>query len=218
MIEFKMNDKVVNLPENWLEVKWNKFFDFTKLIKRYEDKEEDKTEDEYKKTLRALEFNTQVLAFWTNSSEEEVSHWDLGEAEKIMKSLSFINEQYVPINIQSFTIGTEKFFLPKDLMGKSSFGRYIEAEQLEIQSNLIEGGKIEYMPRQLAILCKKEGEDEKLNDDLIDKRAKLFEKLDMATIWDVAFFLNKLEQGLLTSFLTYQAVETQRLKEQQKEQ
>ncbi len=218
MIEFKMNDKVVNLPENWLEVKWNKFFDFTKLIKRYEDKEEDKTEDEYKKTLRALEFNTQVLAFWTNSSEEEVSHWDLGEAEKIMKSLSFINEQYVPINIQSFTIGTEKFFLPKDLMGKSSFGRYIEAEQLEIQSNLIEGGKIEYMPRQLAILCKKEGEDEKLNDDLIDKRAKLFEKLDMATIWDVAFFLNKLEQGLLTSFLTYQAVEIQRLKEQQKEQ
>lgn len=218
MIEFNMNDKVVNLPENWLEVKWNKFFDFTKLIKRYEDKEEDKTEDEYKKTLRALEFNTQVLAFWTNSSEEEVSHWDLGEAEKIMKSLSFINEQYVPINIQSFTIGTEKFFLPKDLMGKSSFGRYIEAEQLEIQSNLIEGGKIEYMPRQLAILCKKEGEDEKLNDDLIDKRAKLFEKLDMATIWDVAFFLNKLEQGLLTSFLTYQAVEMQRLKEQQKEQ
>ena len=31
------------------------------------------------------------------------------------------------------------------------------------------------MPRQLAILCKKEDEDEKLNDDLIDQRAKMFE-------------------------------------------
>ena len=43
-------------------------------------------------------------------------------------------------------------------MRKSSFGRYIEAEQLEIQSSMIDQGKIEYMPRQIAILCKKEGD------------------------------------------------------------
>jgi len=104
-------------------------------------------------------------------------------------------------------------------MKSSSFGRYIEAEQLEIQSSMIDQGKIEYMPRQIAILCKKEGESEKLDDDIIDKRAELFKQLDMATIWDVAFFLNKLEQGLLTSFLTYQAVvEMKQLNEQPKAQ
>jgi len=73
------------------------------------------------------------------------------------------------------------------------------------------------MPRQVAILCKKEGDKERLNDDEIDRRAKLFEGLDMATIWDVAFFLNKLEQGLMTSFLTYQMVEMQKEGELQKE-
>lgn len=222
MKEFTMNNKVVNLPENWLEIKWTQFFEFTKLVNKYDNSneeivEEDKDISEYKETLRQLEFNTEVLAFWTGLTKEEIGHWDMKQAEEILACMAFINQQYVPININSFTIGEEKFLLPKDLMRESSFGRYIEAEQLEIQSNLIEGGKIEYMPRQIAILCKKEGESEKLDDDLIDKRAKLFETLDMATIWDVAFFLNKLEQGLLSSFLTSQAVVMQKQKEQQKE-
>ena len=43
-------------------------------------------------------------------------------------------------------------------MTKASFGRYIEAEQLEMQQNLIEKGELDYLPKQIAILAKKEGE------------------------------------------------------------
>ena len=92
-------------------------------------------------------------------------------------------------------------------MQKSSFGRYIEAEQLELHSNMLDKGNLDILPRQIAILCKKEGESEKLDDGIIDKRAEMFKKLDMATIWDVAFFLNKLEQRLVISSLTFQEVE-----------
>jgi hypothetical protein len=213
----------VQLPESWLEIKWRKFLDFTKIINSYDADikkgEEEKEDTDYKTVLRNLEYNTKILSFWTGCTTEEVSHWDMKEAEEIMQVLSFVNLEYVPIEIKSFTIGEEKFLLPKDLMKSSSFGRYIEAEQLEIQSSMIDQGKIEYMPRQIAILCKKEGESEKLDDDIIDNRAELFKQLDMATIWDVAFFLNKLEQGLLTSFLTYQAVvEMKQLNEQPKAQ
>ena len=126
---------------------------------------------------------------------------DLDVANDIMSKLSWVGEKYTPINIDSFTIGDEKFYLPKDLMAKSSFGRFIEAEQLELQANMLDNGVIEILPRQIAILCKKEGEEEKLNDALIDERAKKFEKLDMATIWDVGFFLSKLEQKLTLNFL-----------------
>jgi len=223
MKAIEISGKQVQLPESWLEIKWRKFLDFTKIINSYDADikkgEEEKEDTDYKTVLRNLEYNTKILSFWTGCTTEEVSHWDMKEAEEIMQVLSFVNLEYVPIEIKSFTIGEEKFLLPKDLMKSSSFGRYIEAEQLEIQSSMIDQGKIEYMPRQIAILCKKEGESEKLDDDIIDKRAELFKQLDMATIWDVAFFLNKLEQGLLTSFLTYQAVvEMKQLNEQPKAQ
>ena len=220
-----MNDKVVNLPETWEDIKWGTFLGFNKIIEDHfageevRKKEKKKEEDEWKDAIKSLELNTRILAYWSNMTEEEIAHWDMKEAEELMECLAFVNKEYIPIAISSFTINDEKFFLPEDLMAKSSFGRYIEAEQLEIQSEMINKGKIEVMPRQIAILCKKEGESEMLNDDLIDKRAELFKELDMATIWDVAFFLNKLEQGLMTDFLTYQVVKEMQLEQElQKEQ
>jgi hypothetical protein len=223
MKEFKMNEKVIKLPELWTEVTWEKFLGFTKIIQNHEKVEEAKKEEgsddenEWKEAIRALELNTKILSFWTGLSQEEISHWDMLEAETLMKCLDFVNDKY--IDLGEFTINEEKFFLPKNLMRETTFGRYIEAEQLEIQSELIKKGKIEIMPRQIAILAKKEGEGDNLDDDVIDKRAKLFEKLDMATIWDVAFFLTKLEQGLMISSLTSQVVaEMQQVQEPQKEQ
>ena len=175
--------------------------------------------EEYIIKENKLKDNTKILSFWLQLTESEVSLIDLDVANDIMKTLSFLNEHYTPINIDSFSIGDEKFILPENFMKQSSFGRYVEAEQLELQSNMLDKGKMEILPRQIAILCKKEGEVEKLDDDLIDKRAKQFEKLDMATIWDVGFFLSKLEQKLMLSFLTSQVKEEiQRPELQQEEQ
>ena len=216
-----MNEKTINFPSKWEDIDWKKFLAFSKLVDQYAKTQDDKKvkeEDQWKEAIKALDINTKILSFWSGLSEEEIGHWDMKEAEGIMNCLSFVNEKYNPIEISSFKINDEEFFLPReDMMAKSSFSRYIEAEQLEIHSKLIEKGRIDIMPRQVAILCKKEGESEKLDDNEIDRRAKLFEGLDMATIWDVAFFLNKLERGLMTSFLTYQVVEMQRGKEPQKE-
>ena len=95
-------------------------------------------------------------------------------------------------------------------MQSSSFGRYVEAEQLELQSNMLEKGKLSILPRQIAILCKKEGESEgKIVDAIVDKRSLQFRKLSMATVWDVGFFLTKLEQRLIFSSLIYQEEEMQ---------
>ena len=217
MKTFILNEKEVELPSGWEEVNWKKFLAFSELINGFEQREQPKEGDEvaqWESTLLDLKDNTKVLSFWCGLDENEVSLLDLEVATEIMKHLSFATEPYQPINTDSFTIGDEKFFLPKELMVKSSFGRYIEAEQLELQANLLEKGQMEIMPRQIAIICKKEGEEEKLNDDLVDKRAKLFEQLDMATIWDVAFFLGKLEQKLMLSFLTSQGTKTETQKQQ----
>ena len=199
MIEVKVGDKEINIPSSWVDVTFERFLGFSKICETFEDRDdtENKQEDRsLENALKDLEDNTKILSYWCNLSETEVSMMEMKDAEYIMKPLSYLNEEYVPIPIDSFTIGDEKFFLPEEFMAKSSFGRYIEAEQLELQTKLLKQGRIEIMPRQIAILCKKEGEEEKLDDNLIDKRAELFKKLDMATIWDVGFFLTKLEQKL----------------------
>jgi hypothetical protein len=223
METYIINDKTIEVPTSWVECAFDRFLGFSTLLNtlfQKENKSKTKTEvEEWEATLQDLKDNTKVLSFWCGMPESEISLLDLDVANDIMTSLGFVNDAYVPIGIDSFTIGDEKFILPENLMKSSSFGRYIEAEQLELQSNMLDKGKMEILPRQIAILCKKEGEAEKLDDALIDKRAKMFEKLDMATIWDVGFFLNKLEQRLMLNFLISQEkVETQRPESQQKEQ
>jgi len=223
MQTYIINDKTIEVPTSWEECVFDRFLGFSTLLTNLfqkENKGKSKTEvEEWEATLQDLKDNTKILSFWCGMPESEISLLDLDVANDIMTSLGFINDSYVPIGIDSFTIGDEKFILPENLMRNSSFGRYIEAEQLELQSNMLEKGKMEILPRQIAILCKKEDEVEKLDDDLIDKRAKQFEKLDMATIWDVGFFLNKLEQKLMLNFLISQEKEeTQRPESQQKEQ
>jgi|TARA_R110000787_G_scaffold118062_1_gene228788 hypothetical protein len=222
MEEYIIKENKLSIPSSWEDCSFDKFLRFANLLEGISAKEESepKTEvEEWEATLQDLKDNTKILSFWLQLTESEVSLIDLDVANDIMKTLSFLNEHYTPINIDSFSIGDEKFILPENFMKQSSFGRYVEAEQLELQSNMLDKGKMEILPRQIAILCKKEGEVEKLDDDLIDKRAKQFEKLDMATIWDVGFFLSKLEQKLMLSFLTSQVKEEiQRPELQQEEQ
>tara|TARA_B110000285_G_scaffold223698_1_gene279553 strand:- start:3855 stop:4490 length:636 start_codon:yes stop_codon:yes gene_type:complete len=205
MDTLKINEQEIDIPTHWGDVTFDKFLKFSKLIKTlYEDTE---GLDDIEQTLRNLKDNTIILSFWTDKTEEEISMWDLEEAQNVMSKLNFTQDNYEPISIGSFTINEETFHLPQEFMGKSSFGRYIEAEQLEMQQGLIEKGDLDYLPRQIAILAKKEEEEEKLNDDLIDERAEKFKQLDMATVWDVGFFLQKLEQECMISSLISQVGE-----------
>ena len=204
-----INEQEIDIPTHWGDVTFDKFLKFSKLIKTlYEDTE---GLDDIEQTLRTLKDNTIILSFWTDKTEEEISMWDLEEAQEVMSKLNFTQDNYEPISIGSFTINEETFHLPQEFMGKSSFGRYIEAEQLEMQQGLIEKGDLDYLPRQIAILAKKEEEEEKLNDDLIDERAEKFKQLDMATVWDVGFFLQKLEQEcMINSLISQVGEETQK--------
>ena len=132
--------------------------------------------------------------------------------------IDFVGEQYQPISLDKFTLNNETFFLPKGGMEDENFGTYIEAEQVELNNQRIENGDFGYLPRQIALLCKKEGEKRGLVDEtVIEERTQKFKKLDMATIWDVAFFLLKQENKLMIHSLTLlQTEETQRLLSQQK--
>ncbi len=224
MIEVKLGKKTALLPEKWEEIKFSKFLDFMNLTKTFktpkEIEEMDVDEDirEFHITLENLKVNTQLVSFWTGISEDELALCDVDEVGEAIKDLGFLSTPYKPIRIENFVFKNEKYFLPNPDMSKQTFGTYVEAEQVEMNNAKLKKGKIEILPEQIAILCKKEGEFH-IDDDEIDKRSEIFKELDMATIWDVGFFLTRLESLLMVSFLTLtkeQLIHKQKL--QQKEQ
>lgn len=206
-----LNEKEIDLPDSWLDVTFNDFLAFSRIIKAQKTEEElkelykDDTEEvqALQISLANINFNTKIACFWTGMTEQEISLCSLEEVEQIMQGMQFLNEQYHPIALDKFTFRDETYYLPSQNMEGENFGTYIEAEQVEINNQKIENGNLDILPKQMAILCKKEGEIKGLvDDDLIDKREALFKEIDMATVWDVAFFLFRHESTLMTVFLT----------------
>lgn len=209
MLKIKLGGKEVEVPQRWEEVtfsRFRKFIDLAKSFKTEEELEEEFMEEEkdmkeLHKTLANLQSNSKMVAYWTGMTEDEVALCDVDAVGEVIKDLAFITEAYVPMNLKSFKFKGEEYFMPNPELKKETFGTYIEAEQVEINSQMLKRGKIDALTRQVAILCKKEGE-ETVSESEIDKRVELFEELDMATLWDVGFFLTKLESLLITNFLT----------------
>lgn len=224
----KIGEKEVEIPNSWLEVTFDDFIRFTKLVNSQKTEEQlmkEYIDDEdeimaLKLSIDNINFNTKVASFWSGLSEEEISLCSLEEVEAIIKAIDFLNEQYTPIALDKFKFEGETYILPKAGMREENFGTYIEAEQVELNNKRIESGNLDFLPRQIAILCKKEGEKAGLiKEEVIQVREKLFRQLDMATVWDVAFFLHSQEKILMKLFLTSpQMVETLKQLSQQKTQ
>lgn len=207
-----INEKDIDVPTSWNNITFNKFNKFSVLINSQRTEEEfSKDYEELDEDIRNLEWslenvrlNTKLACFWTGLTEEEVSLCNIDEVENILSSMDFMNESYTPIAIDKFKFKGLEYFLPQPGMVKENFGTFIEAEQVEINNKKLKKGDLSVLPKQIAILCKREGEERGLiNDEIINKRANSFKNLDMATIWDVAFFLTQQENKLMTLSLTY---------------
>tara|TARA_R110001632_G_scaffold105752_2_gene215287 strand:- start:7879 stop:8583 length:705 start_codon:yes stop_codon:yes gene_type:complete len=228
MKNITINEVEIQIPTSWLDVTFEKFQGFNEITKLQPTSEEvDEMFAESTDELRVLELsllninqNTKLACYWTGLSEEEISVCGLDEIEEILNSVSFLNEPYNPIALDKFTFKNDVYYLPEPGMATENFGTFIEAEQIELHNKKLETGDLTVLTKQVAILCKQKGDKRGLvNDALIDKRAEEFKELDMATIWDVGFFLTIHENSLMKLFLTsaHQA-ETQKLKLHLKEQ
>ena len=207
-----INEKEIDVPTGWDNITFERFNEFSKLVNSQKTEEEFYKENEnLDEEVKALEWslynvklNTALACFWSGLSEEEISMCNIEEVEEILSSMEFLNVGYEPIAVDSFKFKGVKYNLPKPGLKSENFGTFIEAEQVEINNKRLQKGDLSALPRQIAILCKKDGEERSLiNDTLIAKREKAFYKLDMATIWDVGFFLSQHESSLMTLFLTY---------------
>ena len=159
---------VWNVPKSWDEVTLKQYQE----IERYYDGKEENFD--VRKVLHIL----------TNHTEDEINMLPLDFLEKIMASLSFLQEpikeeeprNWIEINGERYTVHTEN---------QLKTGEYIASD------TALKGDKHNYAGL-LAILCRKEGElyDSKFENEVLESRIKLFEKQPITKILCIiGFFL-----------------------------
>ncbi len=207
-----VNEKEIEVPTGWDNISFKKFNEFAKLVAaqktedefREENKELDKEILDLEWGLYNIKLNTKLACFWSGLTEDEVSMLEMEKVEEILSSMDFLNSTYMPVAIDSFKFKGFEYVLPKPGLRGENFGTFIEAEQVEINNKKLAKGDLSALPKQMAILCRRKGEEKGIiDDDVIKKRAAAFQNIDMATVWDVGFFLTQHESSLMTLFLTY---------------
>ena len=159
---------VWNVPKSWDEVTLKQYQE----IERYYDGKEENFD--VRKVLHIL----------TNHTEDEINMLPLEFLEKIMGSLTFLQEpikeeeprNWIEINGERYTVHTEN---------QLKTGEYIASD------TALKGDRHNYAAL-LAILCRKEGElyDSKFEAEVLEDRIKLFEKQPITKILCIiGFFL-----------------------------
>ena len=170
---------VWNVPKSWDEVTLKQYQE----IERYYDGK-DKGFD-----IR------EVLHILTNHSEDEINMLPIDFLEKIMGSLSFLQEpikeeeprNWIDIDGERYSVHTEN---------KLKTGEYIASD------TALKSDKHNYSGL-LAILCRKEGElyDSKFEAEVLEDRIKLFEKQPITKILCIIGFFLQLYITSMTPFL-----------------
>ncbi len=178
------NENIIDLgqwtvPTDWSQITLKQYQDIERF---YEDKEDN---FDVRKILHIL----------TNHSEDEINMLPLEFLEKIMGSLSFLQEpikeeeprNWVEIDGERYTVHTEN---------QLKTGEYIASD------TALKGDKHNYAAI-LAILCRKEGElyDSKFEAEVLEDRIKLFEKQPITKILYIIGFFLQLYITSMTPFL-----------------
>lgn len=118
-------------------------------------------------------------------------------------------------DIKSFKYKGKTYHLPKvgkmvngDSMGIDLMAiEFAESSDIMTQAENLRAGKIEALPYLLAVLCKEDGEV--YDEQKIYEKAAIFGELDMITVWEVYFFMQKcliLLQSVTIDSLSQQAL------------
>ena len=86
------------------------------------------------------------------------------------------------------------------MLKKNTYGDFIESTQLDMTIDSMKNGRYDILPEQMAILCRRIGEE--YDEDLIAEKAEKFKNLKMDSVMEFAFFLTNQSIKLQRAFNT----------------
>lgn len=200
-------DRDVVIPVEWKDITVKYWGELSTIIKKhYSDaKQQDEKEEAQKHELlkkdmlsdvvnnieltdtQTLKMNADIFSYITGLSKEETSSVDVSSINKVLSLINKLTEEYKPKGTRSFEFEGETYYFPSEFLRKSTYGDFIESTQLDMYIKDMENGRFDVLPQQMAILCRRLGEE--YDEDAIDAKSEKFKALTMDIIWEFSFFL-----------------------------
>ena len=200
-------DRDVVIPIEWKDITVKYWGELSSIIKKhYSDaKQQDEKEESQKHELlkkdvlsdivnnveltdsQTLKMNSDIFSYITGLSKEETSSVDVASINKVLELINKLTEEYKPKGTRSFEFEGETYYFPLEYLRKSTYGDFIESTQLDMYIKDMENGRFDVLPQQMAILCRRLGEE--YDDDAIEAKSEKFKSLTMDIIWEFSFFL-----------------------------
>ena len=159
MLVITVNKKEKHIPSQWEEMTIDFYCGLYQIINKYKRTEEQEDNDK-EKNLEKFYFSQEtkmykeIFSYMTETPLEDVEKANMEDVLAVINSLDNIMQEYKPKGIDSFMFEGEKYYFPFEFLKTSTFGEYIEANQLELSTQYLKNGRFDILPEQMAILCK----------------------------------------------------------------
>jgi hypothetical protein len=214
--------KTINIPTDWEDMTLNYWCGIFRIINKYKKKqefsetvvenEEKNSLADYTKSMKEanldflekrdiINMNREIFQYVAQVSDEDIKSVDMEEATKVLNAMDVFRDEYVSKGVNSFEFEEDTYYFPMDNLLDNTFGDYIEATQLEMNIEQLTNGNYDVLPQQMAILCRKLGEE--YDEEKIKERTQSFRRLKMDTVLEFAFFLTNQSQKLASALAMY---------------
>ena len=215
MIEIQIAKEKYNIPTEWKDITLEYWCGMFNIIKKYTDtpkegEEKEKEEPKYDE-IKVLRMNKEIFKYITGLNDNMLNKLDLDSVNTAVETVGKLMEEYKPQGIDRFEFDGEVYFFPKEFLKQNTFGDYIESTQLDATIDMMKHGKFDVLPEQMAILCRKAGEE--YDDDIIPSKSDNFKKLTMDIVWEFSFFLTMQSVKLTRTFQTFLGKEGEELEQ-----
>ena len=202
MVEIKIQDKTYSIPTKWGDITLKWWYGLYAIINKYNEKDEEGNPIEVEHSeVEILKMNRDIFMYLTGINQNMMEKLDMESVNAAVSTVSDLLQEYKPKHIDRFVFEDETYFFPKEFLKRNTFGDYIESTHLESTIKIMKHGRFDVLPEQMAILCRKAGEE--YDDDAIPSKTEKFKELTMDIVWEFSFFLTMQSLRLTKTFQTY---------------
>ena len=210
MIEIKIQNDSYDIPTEWRDMTLRYWCGLYAVINKYNERDEDGNLIEVEHSdVQTLKINRDIFMYLTGIKESQMQELDIQSVTDAVNAFSGAVTEYKPLGVDKFEQDGETYYFPKEFLKRNTFGDYIEATHLESTVKIMKHGRFDILPEQMAILCRKSGEE--YDDDVIPAKTEKFKELTMDIVWEFAFFLTQQSVRLTKTFQMFLGKEGEEL-------
>ena len=199
MVEIKIQDETYSIPTEWKDITLNWWCGLYTIINKYNEKDEEGNVIEKDHSeVELLKMNRDIFIYLTGINEKMMTQLDVESVNSAVGTVAELLQDYKPQGIDRFEFEGETYLFPKEFLRRNTFGDYIESTHLNSTITIMKHGRFDVLPEQMAILCRKAGEE--YDDDEIPSKTDRFKELTMDIVWEFSFFLTMQSVKLTRTF------------------